>query len=344
MLQVIENIEELLEVGRAAVVHMGPKKMEAARHRTTIRGWLAGKYVIFDVPMIKGQRLMMRRHQDCVVRFVYKGKACGFEGTVFDIGSAKNLQFQITWPSFIEVLTVRKHERVETLLPCVALAANGDRVEGDISDLSLSGCAISMKHLPKEGDLLHLAFRLPSGAELPDVPCKVKNIRQGRGGFVVGCAFHTCPREVMDDIQFYVSGVLDERRGVDSTSDTLLIFDQGAAAATAVKKVLEKNGYDVIIASGAVEAFFRLRSTPPRAVLVHYARTDLNALDVARVIKETPGCEDLPVFIYGGKDEDYEEAARNAGAAGYFKEGFEVSDIIDAVELHTGVARPAKDD
>lgn len=330
-MNVENNCERYLVVGRKAVLHTDAKHDDSPRHKTTIRGWEKGTLVILDIPMQHGAPLMMRKNQDCVVRFMHEGQACGFDARVLSSGSLVQPHFEITWPETIQVMALRRYERVEVRIHCTIFLSGGKSHEGRIADISVGGCGVITDTLLSPNSEVYFDFTLPNGMKFELVPALVSSARPVGKNYFLGCSFVDCPEDAQDDIHFFVGTVLERKRALDSSRHRIIVVDPVSQTAAPFSKEFGAQGYESTIVPGVVDAFHQLRLGAPEALLVRHPNTELDVKEICRILKQTRGCESLPVFICGGNDASYEETALGAGAAGYFTDDKAPEEVVGKI-------------
>ena len=85
-----------------------------------------------------------------------------------------------------------------------------------------------------------------------------------------------------------------------------------------------------------VDAFYRIRVAPPAAFLVHRDNNGLEAIDIAKILRQTRGCEDLPFYVYGTRDSEYAEQWAGDPAAEYLAYADEPEKLADEVQKRLG--------
>ncbi len=335
-----QDIERYLSVGSAGILHTEPHRKDGPRYKTTIRGWQKGSYVMLDMPA--DDELALVRGQPCVVRFVARGEACGFDARAQNWGCRIHPYFRVEWPSHIEVVSVRKYERIEANLPCTVALDDESSLEGEIRDLSAGGCSLFLSEAQPVGSRLRASFKLPDGTNIENLECVVRNARPNRVGAFHGCEFEGDPGAARNDLEFFVSTTLERMRVTTRASQRVLFIEGEPEDVAVLQGVLQDRGYGVTVASGLVAGFHRLRMSAPRVLLLNWRQKDLSGLEICAIVRATRGFEDLPVFLYGGEDPSLEEQALKAGATQYFPSITMTERIADEVFLYMGDAAPAE--
>lgn len=118
------------------------------RYKTTMVGWKTGRVIIIDAPLLNGAYINLSAGWDCIVRYIYRGEAFGFETKV--LRSINDFDFSLiylAYPKKICRISLRKHKRVQTYLPAkmeIQIESHPEELEGYILDLSVGGCLLQL--------------------------------------------------------------------------------------------------------------------------------------------------------------------------------------------------------
>ncbi len=200
------RIEQLLSVSLIVLFHPDPLRKDSRRYQSVIRGWRWGEYVMMDRPRVDARSLLMiREGQDCNVRYMIDGKACGFESRVLDFDTARNNPYmRLKWPEQLEYTYFRRGERIKSNLPCT-VSVEGDGVaSGTVVDMSQGGIAIELPSTVEKGKRLFATFELPGGQKIERLPVLVCNVREQGRLYFHGCAFEDTVHPSKEDIAFFV--------------------------------------------------------------------------------------------------------------------------------------------
>ena len=110
--------------------------------------------------------------------------------------------------------------------------------------------------------------------------------------------------------------------------------------------VLLSMNYSVSLYSSGKEALKALaEGCFPNLIMLDVMMPEMDGYEVFKVIKETPGCEDIPVvFVTGLSDEEDELKGLQLGAADYIKKPFSQKILLVRLEniLRINEAKPKK--
>lgn len=141
----ISEEERFLDVGLILFIELKGGATNF-RYKTTVVGWKTGRTIIIDAPFSNGAYISLSAGWNCIVRYIYRGEAFGFETKV--LKSINDFDFPliyVTYPKKICRISLRKHERVQTYIPVmmeIQIEGHPEELEGHILDLSAGGCLL----------------------------------------------------------------------------------------------------------------------------------------------------------------------------------------------------------
>lgn len=336
-----KRIETYLREGAIVVLHLDPHEKPGPQFRATVRAWHESSDIELEWPEAASLLLDKKKGQPCVVRFVSEDHACAFDSCILAWGEPqKDSYCLITWPEKLQVVPFRRHQRIKVTISCRFKV--GDTVhKGEVRDLSIGGCGLCAPVAVPTGARLKLTFVLPDGLPLENVQAIVRDERQMSGQTFMACKFSDNQEHVQGDIAFFVSSAILLERGLEPKDVRfhVLIIDENSAVADDLRRVLEKRGWYVFVASGTIEGLQHLQVARPVALLVSQEQRDLTGLDVARLMKSTHGYEQLPIFVYGA-DLGIKDKAAQAGVSEYFTRPIDYAALCDAIAAVAHARRP----
>ena len=329
-----DQIEKLMQVGMMVVIHTDPEYHTERRYRSFVRGWHCPFHIVIDRPQSANRPAPLREDQPCVIRFAVEGRACAFDTHILDWENKHEAAYcRVAWPEKVEVASFRKHQRIPVMIPCTIDLHTGQRIKGEIQDLSIGGCRVRAESQVEEGFDVKLGFSLPDGSTLKDVVTIVRSVHPIDDECVLGCQFEEGQESVNDGISFCIATMLDHERihGNKRSTDHILIIDNNPESNKALRQVLEGEKWNVFTASNTLDGLMRLRLLPPAALIVNQNQGDLSGTDITRLVKSSRGYEFLPVFILGSADATTKEEAIQAGAMAFFTEPYDMKDMCNQV-------------
>ncbi|MBI3371732.1 MAG: response regulator [Betaproteobacteria bacterium] len=121
---------------------------------------------------------------------------------------------------------------------------------------------------------------------------------------------------------------------------SVLVVEDDTDMANLVSRLLEKEGFEVEVASCRDEILARLRRVPaPDAVILDVMLPDVNGFDVLQRLKSHPALKIVPVIMLTA-DAKRESVMRGlvGGADGYITKPFERSVLVEGVKAVLGIA------
>lgn len=313
-----KRIEQLLQVSLLTLFQPDPLRKESRRYQTIVRGWRWGEYVMLDRPRVDARSLLMiREGQDCQVRYMIDGKACGFESRVLDFDTARsNPYMRLKWPDQVEYTYFRRGERVKSNLPCAVVLDTGTASTGHILDLSQGGIALETLHAVEKGKRILLSFELPGGQRVDRLPLLVCNSRESGRQFLLGCAFEEEAHAGKDDVAFFVVSRLAAERGTEVGSGLrrVLVVDHDMGRSANVVKNLARKGMECVTAGSALDGFHRLKALPHSGMAIAFDQMDLSGAEISRVIRASNDFPRLPIALYGHREPDSAALMQQSGA------------------------------
>lgn len=310
----LTGIEGILEVGLQALVKKGGRGLPGDRWLLTVRGWRDGEYIILDFPPnahIKGR---LKPNEYCVVQFLREGDVFAFTTRVDSSGHIQRRELRLAWPQKTEKLSLRRHERVEISLPCRVKLPDGKEIAGTLCDISSGGCSVLVKADIEKDTVITVKFSPLPGRQPKELQCLIRSVVDEQSHTRAGCQFEEMDKETAYAVEFFVATTLDRLRHETRMHARVLVLEDDADALKMLREPLEASGIEVAVAPCLVDAFYRLRLSPPDVLVLKGKQPDLAVDAIYRILRQTPGCEKLPIVIYGEMDKETAARAKKAGA------------------------------
>lgn len=113
----------------------------------------------------------------------------------------------------------------------------------------------------------------------------------------------------------------------------VLIADDSPVLVTALRKLLEQSGYEVVAAMDGLEAVQRFYQENPDLVLLDIQMPKLHGYVVCRLIKEDPASRHIPVLILTGRESAEDRYwGQRSGADGYLTKESMGDELLDAIQ------------
>ncbi|MDH5476430.1 MAG: response regulator [Cyclobacteriaceae bacterium] len=104
----------------------------------------------------------------------------------------------------------------------------------------------------------------------------------------------------------------------------IYIIEDDPALGTALKKILEVNGYGtVVVFTDGKLCFEQLKTNSPSLIILDFSLETLNGLDVLKFIKKEYPRNKVVIFSSLANDIDLMEKCKEAGALAYFNKNEE---------------------
>jgi len=326
------DLSEFLQVGSTALFQPGLQPGAAPSIRTNILGWKTKSYIFLERPRMRDRFLPLAEGLTCVVRFVREGAACGFASTVIDWSNFESDSWcRIAWPDEVHSVGFRRHQRVETNIPCTFVGEDGRTGNGEIRDISVGGCRIASDMTFEKDARLKLSFILPGCGPLQDVETIVRRMDTNASSKFLGCEFAEEQAHVGSEIAFFITCKRTTADGLVSDRPRVLVIDQSHANRGLLWRAFDARGCEVITANSTVDGIFRLQMLNPIGLLVSRTLPDMEGLDVCRLIRANKSFESLPIVLYGEEGDSNSAPDLRAEHIHYFPSLQAVNAICDAI-------------
>ncbi len=113
----------------------------------------------------------------------------------------------------------------------------------------------------------------------------------------------------------------------------ILVVDDEPHIGYLVKKVLMRQGYDVVLAFSALEALAANAKTPFDLYILDIAMPDMNGFELCRELRNTPSGAQVPVIMLTARgDERAKRSAMEAGVAKFVTKPFSPKALQQHIE------------
>lgn len=300
-LESADHLARHLEVGAVAVLEINPHSGNPSHVRTHIRGWLEGQYVLVDRTAATAG-MMFRPGQICALRFIKDGVVQALYAPVFDKYKDKTDRvLALRWPLRVSCLSLRRHERAQVTLPCMALTADGSSIRATIEDLSVGGGCLRADYSFDVGAMFEITFVLPTGEVIEEVPVTVQNrsLADEGGGHRFGCKFAEISPEDSAAIEIFVTHTLGERRE-HAAPGPILALAGPAIDLAPLHLLAHQERCCVIAAASFAELCLLVRIHVPQAIFVHAHQRELSPVDMCRILRNALPKDFASLVVFGG--------------------------------------------
>ncbi len=118
-----------------------------------------------------------------------------------------------------------------------------------------------------------------------------------------------------------------------NTKGTVLYVEDNPENRMLIRRVLEAEGFRVVLAANATEALQILQQENPQVVLMDISMPDVDGYTLTARIKSTPGFEKLPVIaLTANVMRGEQERALKAGCDGYIQKPVDIDLLSQQIE------------
>src|SRR4030095_3033375 len=123
-------------------------------------------------------------------------------------------------------------------------------------------------------------------------------------------------------------------------SPTILIIEDYTDAREMLSVMLRQKGYNVIEAENGLHGLLQARSKHPDLIIMDLALPEMDGIETARRIHETPELSHVPIFAVSGYlTKDVAADVRDAGCREMFSKPFEFESLLESIIVALGGAR-----
>ena len=90
-------------------------------------------------------------------------------------------------------------------------------------------------------------------------------------------------------------------RGESAPHPQVLVLSRNEHDVEAAQQALAGSPFEVVEAAGILDLGYRLHTCAAEGILVCFEQKELSAIEVLSLIRQSPGLEEMPLFMYGGK-------------------------------------------
>jgi CheY-like chemotaxis protein len=118
----------------------------------------------------------------------------------------------------------------------------------------------------------------------------------------------------------------------------ILICDDDEGIVDVIKIVLEEKGYKTKSVSHGRDIFKIIEKWKPDLVLVDFWMPEISGDEIIKALKKEPHTESIPIILIAAHRRT-RELAIQSGADGFLTKPFDIQDLENIVEKHTGGSR-----
>ena len=118
---------------------------------------------------------------------------------------------------------------------------------------------------------------------------------------------------------------------------TALIIEDNADNSVLMSRILEKSGYEAVVAETGQDGYDMARKTKPDFILLDIQLPDMNGIQVLRMLLETPETKDIPVIsVTSYAMAGDRERLIAKGCTGYIEKPIDPVRVIEQIEKILG--------
>lgn len=149
------------------------------------------------------------------------------------------------------------------------------------------------------------------------------------------------PERIAELLQITVDKVYETIETLSDTRQKILIVDDELDALIPLKRALEAEDYQVVEASGGMEAIEKTRSNHPDILLLDLMMPGMDGTEVCKVLKEDPLTSHIPIIMLTAKGEIEDKIEGiETGADDYVTKPFDLGELKARIKMilrRTGV-------
>lgn len=117
----------------------------------------------------------------------------------------------------------------------------------------------------------------------------------------------------------------------------VLIVDDSPTEQHVLTQVLEKNGFETLVASDGEEAISMAETSQPDLILMDVVMPGMNGFQATRQLSRNPGTSTIPVVMVTSKDQETDRIwGLRQGAVDYLMKPVKQDDLLAAVRARIG--------
>ncbi|HUN92173.1 MAG TPA: Hpt domain-containing protein [Burkholderiaceae bacterium] len=132
-----------------------------------------------------------------------------------------------------------------------------------------------------------------------------------------------------------------EARALDAGA-TILVVDDSLTVRRVTQRLLERQGYSVILAKDGVDALRRIQETRPDLMLVDIEMPRMDGFDLTRNIRGNPATRAIPIIIITSRTaEKHRRVAFEIGVNEYLGKPYRDEELLELIRRYLGLRTPA---
>jgi PleD family two-component response regulator len=113
----------------------------------------------------------------------------------------------------------------------------------------------------------------------------------------------------------------------------ILIVDDSTTNQVLLQAILEEEGYEIVTAFGAKEAFSIISKQKPQLILLDLLMPEISGFDFLKEVKEKPTTSNIPVIVVSAVGSaDNIDYCKQLGAVDFFSKPIDINLLIEVVK------------
>jgi chemosensory pili system protein ChpA (sensor histidine kinase/response regulator) len=126
------------------------------------------------------------------------------------------------------------------------------------------------------------------------------------------------------------------------TGPLVMVVDDSLTVRRVTTRLLEREGYRVVMAKDGVDALERMQDELPGVMLVDIEMPRMDGFDLARAVRREPRTRDIPIIVISSRTADkHRNQAAQIGVNAFLGKPFQESDLLEHVARFTASASAA---
>lgn len=297
-----------LGVGRPVLALIGGHDADARRIPSIIRGWCANQYILIDRP----EDCVARKQDHIIVQFLHDGIVCGFSSEFLDSGATRPPLFRIAWPSALETLSLRQHDRASVDVECMVALPCGTTLQGRMEDISAGGCRVVLPEKMVEHTEVLLDFALDGVHAFRGIQAAVCSSKGKEDAFPTGLRFCGLSPSDQHTIDLFAATQTSGLRTAQAAEPEAVLLQGSEETGRALSELAHKDGIKLTCVAKVADLFRLIGARPFAAAVLAASHPQLPGSQVAHLLHDSDGGARIPIALLGGGERPGKDA--DAGA------------------------------
>jgi chemosensory pili system protein ChpA (sensor histidine kinase/response regulator) len=130
----------------------------------------------------------------------------------------------------------------------------------------------------------------------------------------------------------YAQAAADSPAAVQALGSTIMVVDDSLTVRRVTQRLLEREGYHVLLAKDGVDALEQLQETLPDLMLVDIEMPRMDGFDLTRNVRSGERSRDIPIIMITSRSADkHRNVALELGVNAYFGKPFQEGVLLEAI-------------